>query len=259
MTTVESVPPQVRPLHDQLRSELVKLGSARLLWLLPIAAAALGPVSALLVGLTGSLSAADTVLAGALTGASVSLAVLAAWGALVMTIEYTSGTIRPVLAATPRRNLVLTAKVIVVTGMATAVGVASPTVSLLVGLVTIDSAKHPVGEIFPGLVGIWCCFPVVAVLGVSAGVLVRSSVGAVALVCAHIVVPQLTAAQSFGELHKWMTVAAPSAVVAKLSQNADAAPELMGSLGGWPRLAIVVAGTVSALVMARRMLERRDL
>ncbi|WP_280469781.1 hypothetical protein, partial [Nocardia brasiliensis] len=48
--------------------------------------------------------------------------------------------------------------------------------------------------------------------GAGAGVLLRGSVGAVAMVAAHVVVPQLTAAQAFGEMHKWATVAAPSGV-----------------------------------------------
>ncbi|MEU4651746.1 hypothetical protein [Nocardia fluminea] len=35
-----------------------------------------------------------------------------------------------------------------------------------------------------------------------------------------------------GDVQAWVTGAAPSAVVVKLSQSADAAPEMMGSLGG---------------------------
>ncbi|WP_280391904.1 hypothetical protein [Nocardia brasiliensis] len=258
MSTVRVAAPYRALLGDQIRSETVKIRSARALSLLPVAAMMLGPVSALLVGVTGSLSPGDTLIGGALTGASLSLAVVAAWGALVVTTEYSAGTIRPVLTATPQRTVVLAAKAIVVAVVAAVVGVLSPSVSVLVGLATIDAAKYPAGEAFPGLIGIWCCFPSVALLGVGAGVMLRGSVGAVAMVSAHIVLPQLTAAQAFGELHKWVTVAAPSAVVAKLSHNADAAPELMGSLGGWPRLAIVAATAGSALYLARRALERRD-
>ncbi|WP_338759893.1 hypothetical protein V7968_30825 [Nocardia vulneris] len=258
MSAVRVAVPYRSLLGDQIRSETVKIRSARALSLLPVAASVLGPVSAVLVGVTGSLSPGDTLMGGALTGVSAALAVVAAWGALVVTTEYSAGTIRPVLAATPQRTVVLAAKAIVVAVVAAVVGVLSPSASLLIGLATIDAAKYPVGEVFPGLIGIWCCFPLVALLGVGAGVLLRGSVGAVAMVAAHVVVPQLTAAQAFGELHKWATVAAPSAVVAKLSHNADAAPELMGSLGGWPRLALVAATAVSALYSARRALERRD-
>ncbi|MCP9618949.1 ABC transporter permease [Nocardia otitidiscaviarum] len=246
-------------LRDQLRSEVIKMRSARSLWLLPLLALAVPPVMAAVVGLTGSLEPDDTVLGGALTGTSLALAVIGAWAALVVTTEFGSGTIRPVLTATPWRDLLLAAKTLLVVTVSTAVGIPAVTAAWLIGGAIIDGTRYADGQAFPGMLGIYCCFPAVAALGLAVGVALRSSAGAVAVITAHVVLPQVTAAQALGELHRWVTVVAPSAVVAKLSQSADGAPELMGSLGGWPRLALVAAGAVGALGLARRTLNRADI
>ncbi|MCM6778398.1 ABC transporter permease [Nocardia sp. CDC159] len=258
MTAMPSAATTGAVLSDQIRSELIKICSVRPLRWLPVLAVLIAPVLALVVGLTGSLEPDDTVTGAALTGVSVALAVVGSWGALVVTTEFGSGTIRPVLVATPQRRIVLAAKTIVVALVATLVGVLSPTLAYLVGVAVIDTAKYTAGQFFPGIIGICGCFPTVATLGLAAGVVVRNSAAAVALMGAHLVLPQMTAAQAVGDLHKWMTLIAPSAVVAKLSGSSDAAPEIMGTVGGWPRLALVVVGAIGALAAARRMLDRAD-
>ncbi|APE35421.1 hypothetical protein BOX37_17350 [Nocardia mangyaensis] len=259
MTSLTDARTGADDLRNQLRSEIIKIRSARSLTLLPIVAVILGPVAAVFVGLTGSLEADDTVLGGALTAVPLSLAVVAAWGAMVISTEFTSGTIRPVLAATPQRGMVLAAKAIVVTHVATVIGLITTTSAYLVGSATIDAGRYAPGTALPGMFGIYACFPAVALLGLATGVMLRSSVGAVAVVGTHILLPQLSSAQAFGDLHKVVTLFAPSAVVAKLAQSSDGAAELMGSLGGWPRLVIVIGTTLIAVLIARRILEREDL
>ncbi|MEU8897213.1 ABC transporter permease [Nocardia sp. NPDC048505] len=246
------------PLRFQVRSELVKARSARSLWFLPLLAVIIGPASALLVGLSDSLEAHDTVLGGALTALTLPVAVIGAWGALMMTTEYSSGTIRPVLAATPQRDTVFAAKVITTATISSVVGVLSTTLAYLVGIATIDSAKYAAGQPFPGLLGIYLVFPAVALFGLAIGLMLRSSAGAVAAVSAHVVLPEAASATAFGELHKLMTLVAPTAVVGKLSQSADAADALIGSLGGWPRLGLVVLVTLGVLFGGRRALIRKD-
>ncbi|MBL1076456.1 ABC transporter permease [Nocardia sp. 2] len=245
--------------RDLMRSELIKIRSARTLRLLPVLALIIPPLLAAVVGSTGSLEPEDTVLGAALTGTSMALAVVGAWSALIVTTEFGSGTIRPVLAASPRRDLVLAAKALVVVLVSIPLGLVATTAAYLVGRAVIESPEYAAGQVFPGILGIVCCFPAVALSGVAFGVLLRNSAGAVAVVGGYLIVPQISAAQAFGDLHKWLTVGAPSAVVAKLSQSSDAAPQIMGTLGGWPRLAVVVAGALGALSMARRVFDRIDL
>ncbi|WP_194814814.1 ABC transporter permease [Nocardia sp. XZ_19_385] len=251
----------VRPwstLRFQVQSELVKARSARSLWFLPLLAVIIGPASALLVGISDSLESNDTVLGGALTALTLPVAVIGAWGALIMTTEYSSGTIRPVLSATPQRDTVFAAKVITTAAISTIAGLLSTTLAYLVGLATIDASKYAAGQPFPGLLGIYLVFPAVALFGLAIGLMLRSSAGAVAAVSAHVVLPEAASATAFGELHKLMTLVAPTAVVGKLSQSADAADHLIGSLGGWPRLALVILLTLGVLFGGRRALIRKD-
>ncbi|MFI6869409.1 ABC transporter permease [Nocardia sp. NPDC050406] len=267
MITTTAIPPTTAPstpiprwevVRSQVRSEVIKIRSARALWLLPVLALLIGPVTALIVGLSDSLESADTVLGGAFTAMTLPIALIGAWGALVMTTEYSSGTIRSVLAATPQRDAVFAAKVLTVAAVSTTLGVAATASTYLVGVLAIDGSKYAAGQPLPGLLGIVCVFPAVALFGLALGMLIRSSAGAVAAASAHVVLPEAASATAFGELHKLATIQAPSAVVGKLSQSADAAPELIGSLGGWPRLAIVVAVTFGVSVLARRSLNRKD-
>ncbi|GAB4586307.1 ABC transporter permease [Nocardia sp. IFM 10818] len=256
-TTTSAIPPW-SVVRSQALSELIKIRSSRALWLLPTLALVIGPITASIVGLSNSLEPTDTVLGGAFTAMTLPIALIGAWGALVMSTEYTSGTIRSVLAATPQRDGVFAAKVLVATAVSTTLGVLATMLTYLVGVLAIDGSKYAAGDPFPGLLGIIAVFPAVALFGLALGVLLRSSAGAVAAVSAHVVLPEAASATAFGELHKLATIQAPSAVVGKLSQSADAAPELIGSLGGWPRLAIVVAVTLTVLTFARRALNRRD-
>ncbi|MGW5453250.1 hypothetical protein [Nocardia sp. NPDC003979] len=256
-TPNRSAPPW-EVMRYQVISELIKIRSSRALFLLPILALLIGPVSAALVGLSDSLETTDTVIGGAFTAMTLPIALIGAWGALVTSTEYTSGTIRSVLAATPQRDVVFGAKMLTATAVSTTLGIAATTLTYLVGVFAIDSSKYAAGDAFPGLLGIVCVFPAVALFGAALGILMRSSAGAVAAAAAHVVLPEAASATAFGELHKLATLQAPSAVVGKLSQSADASAELIGALGGWPRLAIVTTVTLGVSALARRALLRRD-
>lgn len=241
----------------QINAELIKIGSVRSLWVLPLTVLVVVPALALFVGITGSLMPDDTILGGALTGAILGLAVVGVWGALVVTSEHSSGTIEPTLAATPSRTRVLVAKAAVVGTVAFVASLVGCTGAFIVGLVTLDHERYGVGEPFPALVGVAVGFTAVALLGVAVGALVRSSVAATAIVVAVLVLPELLG-PLLGDGQAWVTGAAPSAVVVKLSQSADAAPEMMGSLGGWPSLIILLGYAIVAVAAGGAMFEARD-
>ncbi|WP_194827300.1 ABC transporter permease subunit [Nocardia sp. XZ_19_231] len=244
-------------MNAQINAELIKLGSVRSLWILPVTAAVLMPALALFVGISGSLAPDDTILGGALTGAVLGLAIVGVWGALTVTSEYSSGTIEPTLAATPSRTRVLVAKAVVVGIASFVVSLVGCTAAFGVGMVTLDHERYGIGEPFPALVGVAVGFTAVALLGVAIGALVRSSVAATAIVVAVLILPELFG-PLLGDLQAWVTGAAPSAVVVKLSQSADAAPEMMGSLGGWPSLMILLGYAIVALAAARMVFDMRD-
>lgn len=242
----------------QLHSEAIKIRSVRSQWVLLAVIGISTPALALFVCLTGSLSADDTVLGGSLTGAVLALALTGAWGALVATSEYSSGTIVPVLASAPHRTRILVAKALIVAVLSSVIAVVSGTVAFATGALLLDRSQYALGSPFPALLGIGAAFAGVGVLGVAVGLLLRSSAGATAAVVGVVILPDLLG-PLFGDLQPWVSGASASAVVTKLAQTADAAPEVMGSLGGWHSLLVLTTYTIAAGLLARWVFVVRDI
>jgi len=114
--------------------EWIKLRSLRSTWwtvVITVAATA-G------IGVQAGASAKNSADAGNLTsniliGALVGILLVSVLGVLVMTSEYTAGTIRPTLTAAPRRPLLLAAKAAVFGAVALAVGEVASFVSFFAG------------------------------------------------------------------------------------------------------------------------------
>lgn len=250
--------PELHPLLVRaIAAEAVKATSARSLRWTFLAFAALTPVMAVFVGLTGSLQPDDTVLGGSLTAAPLAQIVAAALGALVMTGEYSTGTARATFAAMPRRGTVLAAKAAVVAVSVFVAGVVSTLAALLVGSALLAGDAYATGEPFPAVAGVAASFAALAVLGVAVGALVRHSAGAIAGVVAVVLVPPLVAPM-FGDVQRWVAGASPTSSLEKMTQTSDAAPEVVGSLGAWPSLALVGVYTLVAVAVASARLRARD-
>ena len=244
------------PLRRALAAEWMKLASTRsLCWTLAVLTL-VTPVMAVFVGLTGSLQPDDTVLGGSLTAAPMAQIIAGALGALVMTSEYTTRTARLTFAAVPRRGIVLSAKAILVAGLTFVAGTVSSGAAYLLGSATID-AGHATGELFPAVVGIGASFAAVAVLGLAVGSLLRHSAGAIAAIAAGAFVPTLIA-PVFGGLQRWLAGASPTSALEKMTQTSDAAPDVVGSLGAWPSLALVAGYAAAALAAAVHRITRWD-
>lgn len=244
-------------MRAQLDSELVKTRSLRTLVALPMLALAVAPAVALLVGLTESLQPDDTILGGALTGSALGMAVLGVWGALLMTSEYSSGTIRPVLAATPRRRVVLATKAAVATATGMVIGSIATGTAATIGYALLDTTKYRTGDAVSAVLGVAACYSAMACLGVAVGALLRNSAGAVAVVFVISVLPGIVG-PLLGGAGRWVVGAGPSAVAAKLAQSSDATSETMGSLGGGASLLMLTAYTLAACAAATRLFENRD-
>jgi len=244
-------------LRRALAAEAVKATSTRSLRWTFLAAALITPVMAVFVGLTGSLQPDDTVLGGSLTGAPPAQIVFAAFGAVVVSGEYSTGTVRPTFAAVPRRGVVLAAKALLV-GTATFVaGTVSAAVALAAGSALLRGDGHVTGEPFPALLGVGLSLAAVAVLGVAVGAVLRHSAGAVATVVGIGLVPQLLA-PLFGDLQRWVAGGSPLSALEKMTQTSDATVEAVGSLGPWPSLALVAAYAALAMAGAGAVMRARD-
>lgn len=254
---VPAVDPRA-PWRRAVAAEAVKLTSTRSLRWTFVAFAVVTPVMAVFVALTGSLQPDDTVMGGSLTAAPVAQIVAAALGAVVMTGEYSTGTVRPTFAAMPRRGTVLAAKAAVVGVTVFVAGLVSSAAGFAIGSVLLSGEGYATGEPFPALVGVATNFAVLAVLGLAVGAILRHSAGAVAAVVGVVLLPPLLAPM-FGEAQRWIAGASPTAALEKMTQTSDAAPDVVGSLGAWPSLALVAGYTAVVVAAAGLTLRVRDI
>jgi ABC-2 type transport system permease protein len=242
--------------REALGAEWVKLRGTRwALWTLAAMAACVVGVAAL-VGATRSLQPDDTVLGGSLTGAALALVVAASFGALAMSGEYASGTIRVTLAACPRRGVVLAAKAAVVGVALFGAALAACLLAWRVGATMLPDGYAP-GSPMPALAGVALCFSATGLLGLAAGTALRHSAAAVTAMVTVLLLPALVG-PLLGDRGRWVAGASPMAALQKLAQSSDAAPEAVGSLGAWPSLGLVGAAAAVALLAALLLLRRRD-
>lgn len=246
-----------------VRSEWTKLRSLRApVWLLVLTGLGvvlLGTMMALGTVVAGLPADPDEVgaLGGALTGISPVELLAGAVGALAVTTEYSSGTIRSTLAAVPRRVPVLLAKAVVV---AAAVGSVA-LVSVLVAFTAVRgllggqgvSLSYTAPGVLRALVGSALYLTVVALLGAGFGWLLRSTVGALAALLGLLYVLPVV-----GFL---LPAGAAAVVVPLLPGNAGAAVMQLGPSGLLtPAAGIALFAGYAALVLAAAALalRRRD-
>jgi hypothetical protein len=125
-----------------ISAELIKVGSLRSMAVATVIAALSIVVGGVLaaIGTVVSKSSPDGGAAtpdpagGSLTGVSIAVYAVATLGVLAVTSEYTTGTIKPTLAAVPRRGLL-------VAGKAAAVAAVTFAVTLTSTLVAFFAAK----------------------------------------------------------------------------------------------------------------------
>jgi ABC-2 type transport system permease protein len=255
--TIGSHAPAVKPgFIDALGFEWAKLRTVRsTTWTLAAMAACVVGI-AVFVGATESLQPDDTVLGGSLTGATLGLLVAASFGAVGMSGEYASGMIRATLMACPRRGVVLVAKAAVTAATLFVAGFGACLAAYLVGAVMLPGS-YTEGSPMPALLGIALCFSATGLLGLAAGTVLRHSAGAVTTMVTGILAPSLLG-PLLGGWARWVAGASPVAVLQKLAQSSDAAPEMVGSLGAWPSLALAGGVAAVALLAAATVFRRRD-
>lgn len=236
--------------------EWIKFFSVRSLLWTTVATAVVPVVGAVFVAATGSLQSGDTVLGGSLTLSVVAQMLAAVIGALTVSGEYASGTMRTTLAACPRRGTVLAAKGALVAGVLYVLALASCGTAYVLGDALLP-ASHPQGEPLPALFGVAASFSVAGLLGLAVGTLVRHSAGSVTAVLGLLMLPSMFG-PLFGGAQRWVAGISPTAALEKLTQTSDATAEAVGSLGGWPSLLLVAGYTAALLLAAAAALRTRD-
>jgi ABC-2 type transport system permease protein len=225
------------------------------LWTLATIAAATVGVAVLVAG-TASLEHDDTVLAGSLGNAAPGQITAGILGALVVSGEYASGTIRATFAACPRRLTVLAAKALVVGALVFLVAFTSALCAYQAANVMLSGQDYQPGKPMPALLGVAVSYAAVAVLGVALGTALRHSAAAVTAVTAVLLLPTLLG-PLLGSWQRWIAGASPVAALQKLTQT-SATPETMNGLGAWPTLWLVCASSIVALTASAWLLHTRD-
>jgi ABC-type transport system involved in multi-copper enzyme maturation permease subunit len=251
-----------RPLLlDAVRSEWTKLWSVRsTYWALLATVVAIVSLAAVFAA-TGP-AAPDDPAAYGLSGFFQAQLGVAALGALVFTSEYATGSIRATLTAMPQRGTVLSAKTIVVAATTAVVGIAGAFVAFFVATRVFAGRGIAVALTDPGavrtVIGAGLYLAVLAVLALGLGVVIRSSVGTVAVVVAlMLVLPGIagvlpTAWQ--GGVVAYLPAEAGQAIIGR-TRFAGSGTDL---LAPWTGFAVLSAYAAAALAAAAIALRTRD-
>jgi ABC-2 type transport system permease protein len=250
-------------LGDVVRSEWTKFASLRSSrWTLVVFAVAGIGLGILISALTGAhwphasgatranWDPTNNTLAGLIPG----YLVIPVLGVLMMTSEYSSGSIRSTLAAVPRRRMVLAAKAIVFVGAVLVVVEAVSFVGFLAGQQVMGSAPHAsLGQ--PGVLRALALSGAFLVLmglfGLGLGTIIRRSGAAVAVYAGvAVVLPPILGAFP-GNLWRF----GPITILA----NSEAAVKILpGALSPWSGLAVMAVYAAVALAIGAVLLVRRD-
>jgi len=184
-------------------------------------------------------------------------------GVLTITSEYQTGSVRATFAATPQRQAVLAAKAVVVGVVTALIGTASAFAAFLVGQAVLadqEGLQAHLGDpgVLRSVVGAGLYLAVLGLLAVGLGTLIRSTVGATAVVVGLVfVLPGIVGAlpSSWDEA---VTPYLPSDAGQALIGRTKFAPQGLHLLSPWMGFAVVCAYAAAALAAAAVLLRRRD-
>jgi ABC-2 type transport system permease protein len=260
-------PPAPRLFLALARSEWTKLRTVRSTpWTLLCAAAAMTGFGGLLSAayarhLTPGTRAALDPASYSLSGFFLAQLAIGVLGALVMTGEYATGSIRSTLAAAPQRIAVLAAKAAVFTGVAFAAGLAASVAAFLIGQQVFARSGIPDSLGAPGalrsVLGGALYLAVFGLLSLGLGALIRRTAGALAvLITVLILLPAAAGALP----PAWQNNVGPYL-------PSEAGQMIIGRtkftppghlLGPWAGFAVFCGYTAATLIAAAITLRRRD-
>jgi ABC-type transport system involved in multi-copper enzyme maturation permease subunit len=251
-------------LLDVMRSELCKLRSVRSTYWALLAALAFNVVLAALLAifLPGQLSAHEKATLDttrvSLGGMHLSQVAFGLLGVLVISSEYSAGTIRATLAAVPQRRLMLAAKTIVFAATALIAGILSCFAAYFVFQAFVSAGSLSTSLADPGVlravVGGGLYLTALGLFGLGLGAIMRSSAGAVATLLGLLFVPpillELLPHSLKESLNPYVPMEAGSAI---FSVHHDA-----GTLRPWAGFGVFCVYVAVALACAFVLIKRRD-
>jgi len=255
-----AAPPRVGTFGQLVMMEWVKFRSLRsTVWTLLLAAVCSVGLTAMIAALAPTPGAGGefTIVETSAFGAHTAQLFTVVLGALIVTAEYTSGSIRTTLASVAGRGRLMAAKVVVLAlatfGVGALIAAASWVAAgaLLPGGVEVEAG---LGELVR-LVAAGAAYPMlVALLAFGLGMTLRSTAAAIALVIGlQAVIPSLLPLLPTAVADRVLPAMPSFAAEVLLTGQAQA-----GDYGPWAALAVLCAWALVALVAGYGTLKRRD-
>lgn len=202
-------------------------------------------------------AAFDPVAVG-LTGGGLAQLVIGVLGVLVISAEFSSGTIRSTFAAVPDRRIVLGTKAAVLSVTTFVVALASSVVAFVISQRVLAGKNLDVRFSDPGVaravVGGALYLTIAGVLGLGIASIIRHTAAAIAaLVAVLLVLPSIVSllpGSLSRDIGRYLPSNAGSAVIKLNPDTWDMAP--------WTGLALFAGYAIAALVVGGVMLRRRD-
>jgi ABC-2 type transport system permease protein len=246
-----------------LRMEWIKLRSLRSTWW-TVAITAAGAVGIAVAVGAGTKNANGDLTNNALAGIAVGLLTIGVLGVLVMTGEYSSGSIRSTLAVIPSRPLVLAAKATVFGAVALGVGEAASFVAFFAGGLTLPASipAPTLGQpgVLRAVVLSGAGFCLIGLLGLGLGAIIRHSPAAIGVLVGGVhVAAQFVAALAHAALaYIPVSIVANSLGTTKpLPTSCDDGP-CPHVLSAWTGLGVLLLYAVVVLGIGGWLLVRRD-
>jgi ABC-type transport system involved in multi-copper enzyme maturation permease subunit len=235
----------------QLRSEFYKLRSTRTVAGVIAAMLALVTVALLLhaLGLSASQLASLNTQRGVLIDVGVNLGVLFAslLGALSITAEIRSGTIRPTLLVSPRRGRVIAAKTASVLVAGFGVGVLSAGAAAAIGSTALSgrglTVELGVGDYLQLIAGGGLAAALWAVIGLGIGAVARAQVPAIVALFAWLLFVENVALANVPSVHRFAPGALAQALAGQQRPGILHTPALAAVLLAAYAAAVIAAGT----------------
>ena len=233
-----------------LCSEWTKLSSVRTTWLL-VASAVLASVLLGLLGVSDLTGAQPTDLpddwdptAESLKGLLFAQLLVGMLGALSITSEYDTGMIATSLSIVPSRPRLLIAKAAVVSAIGLGTGISTDLISFTAVQMVLGDAGLPIASIGgPGvvraLVGAVFYLTLIAVIGLSVGVLARSTAASLAALVGITLLTPAIAPSTPGPIGDWFARYWPITA----GQKAYTVIQLANEVTPWLGLGILAAAT----------------
>ena len=252
-----------------VRSEWIKTFGLRSTWwtlgvtvLVMVAFAAMIAFSLSVAGGVEQIGAGDFRLDAVTVGITFAQLAVAVLGALMITGEFSTGSVRSTFAAAPGRTSVVFAKAVVLTVVVAITGLVSTALSFAVGIpafadstYSFDASDATTWRI---LLGASLYLVTMALFSLGVGAILRNSTGAIfTLVALVFVLPMITSIASAFEATEWLATAGeylPSSA-GSLLLTTQAVPD---ALTPWQGYGVLAVWTIVALAVGLVLTKRRD-